>query len=55
MGIVLGMPMYNHPGNVKWANVPGVGKVPMPAVTQRPSSAAAGEFFKVEGGTVALP
>ena len=52
MGIVFGVFMFNHPGNVKWADVPGVGKVPMPPVTQRPSSVEMGEFFKIEGGKI---
>jgi hypothetical protein len=52
MGIVFGVFMFNHPGTVKWAEVPGVGKVPMPPVTQRPSSVEMGEFFKIEGGTI---
>jgi hypothetical protein len=52
MGIVVGMFMFNHPGNVKFADVPGVGKVPMPPVTQRPSSVLMGEFFKLEGGKI---
>lgn len=52
MGIVFGVFMFNHPGNVKWANVKGVGKVPMPPVTQRPSSVEMGEFFKVESGKI---
>jgi hypothetical protein len=55
--------MFNHPGKVESAEVPGVGKVPMPAVARRPSSVEAGEFFKIEGGkirqiegvTIALP
>jgi hypothetical protein len=63
MGIVLVMTMYNHWGDVPFADVPGVGKIEMPAITRRPSSLAAGEFFKIEGGkirevegvTVALP
>jgi len=63
IGIVLGMLMFNHPGNVEFADVPGVGKIPMPPITRRPSSVAAGEFFKIEGGkirqiegvTIALP
>jgi len=63
MGIVLGMLMFNHPGKIDSADVPGVGKVPMPAVARRPSSVEAGEFFKIEGGkirniegvTIALP
>jgi hypothetical protein len=52
MGIVVGMFMFNHPGNVKSANVPGVGQVPMPPVTQRPSSVLMAEFFKLEGGKI---
>ncbi len=63
MGIMLGMLMFNHPGTVESAEVPGVGKVPMPAIARRPSSVEAGEFFKIEGGkirqiegvTIALP
>lgn len=63
MGIVLAMLMYNHTGTVEFAEVPGVGRIPMPSVARRPSSLAAGEFFKIEGGkirevegvTVALP
>ena len=52
MGIVFGVFMFNHPGTVKFADVPGVGKVPMPPITQRPSSVEMGEFFKVQGGTI---
>jgi len=52
MGIVFGVFMFNHPGTVKWADVPGVGRVPMPAITQRPSSVEMGEFFKIESETI---
>jgi hypothetical protein len=52
IGIVVGTFMFNHPGNVKWADVPGVGQVPMPPVAQRPSSVLMGEFFKLQGGTI---
>ncbi len=52
MGIVFGVFMFNHPGTVAFAEVKGVGKVPMPAVTQRPSSVEMGEFFKIEGGKI---
>lgn len=63
MGIILGMVMYNHPGNVHFADVKGVGQIPMPAVAMHPSTLEAAEFFKIEGGkirqvegvTVALP
>jgi hypothetical protein len=52
MGIVFGFFMFNHPGNIEYANVPGVGKVPMPPVTRRPSSVEMGEFFKIEHGKI---
>jgi hypothetical protein len=52
IGIVVGMFMFNHPGTVKFADVPGVGRVPMPPVTQRPSSVLMAEFFKLEGGKI---
>jgi hypothetical protein len=52
LGIVVGTFMFNHPGSVKWADVPGVGRVPMPLVTQRPSSVLMGEFLKLEGGKI---
>lgn len=52
MGIVVGVFMFNHPGNVKSVDVPGVGQVPMPPVTQRPSSVEMGEFFKIESGKI---
>jgi len=52
MGIVFGVFMFNHPGKVKWADVKGIGKVPMPPVTQRPSSVEMGEFFKIESGKI---
>jgi hypothetical protein len=52
MGIVVGMFMFNHTGTIKSADVPGVGEVPMPPVTQRPSSVLMGEFFKIEAGKI---
>ena len=52
MGIVLVMVMYNHPGNIKSAEVRGVGTVPMPPVALHPSTLAAGEFFKLQGGKI---
>jgi hypothetical protein len=52
MGIAFGVFMFNHPGNVKSVDVRGVGNVPMPPITQRPSSVEMGEFFKVEGGKI---
>jgi hypothetical protein len=52
IGIVVSMFMFNHPCNVKFAGVPGVGKVPMPPVTQRPSSVLMGEIFQIEAGKI---
>jgi hypothetical protein len=52
MGIVLGVFMFNHSGTIKFAEVAGAGKVPMPPVTQRPSSVEMGEFFKIEKGKI---
>jgi hypothetical protein len=52
MGIVVGTFMFNHPGKVESADVPGVGKVPMPPVVRRPSSVLMGEFFKIEAGKI---
>lgn len=52
MGIVFGVLMFNHPGNIKSANVPGVGEVPMPPVTRRPSTVEMDEFFKIESGKI---
>ena len=52
MGIVFGVFMFNHPGKVKFAEVKGVGKVPMPPVVLRPSSVEMGEFFKIESGKI---
>ncbi|MFZ0979565.1 MAG: hypothetical protein WAN23_09195 [Candidatus Acidiferrales bacterium] len=52
IGIVFGVFMFNHPGKVKFAEVKGVGKVPMPPVVLRPSSVEMGEFFKIESGKI---
>jgi hypothetical protein len=52
MGIVFGVFMFNHPGKVTFAEVKGVGKVPMPPVVRRPSSVEMGEFFKIESGKI---
>jgi len=63
IGIVFGVFMFNHPGTLESVNVKGVGTVPMPPITRRPSAVEAGEFFKIESGkirqvegvTIALP
>jgi hypothetical protein len=52
IGIVFGVLMFNHPGNVTYANVKGVGKVPMPPVVTHPSSVEMAEFFKIESGKI---
>ncbi|HKV04544.1 MAG TPA: hypothetical protein VJO53_05485 [Candidatus Acidoferrales bacterium] len=52
MGIVFGFFMFNHPGTVKEADVPGVGKIPMPASAMRPFSVEVAEFFKIENGKI---
>jgi len=52
IGIVFGVFMFNHPGKVLYANVKGVGKVPMPPVVTHPSSVEMAEFFKIQGGQI---
>jgi hypothetical protein len=52
MGIVFGLFMFNHPGTVKEADVPGVGKIPMPPSALRPFSVEVGEFFKIQNGKI---
>lgn len=52
IGIVFGVFMFNHPGKVTYANVKGVGKVPMPPVVTHPSSVEMAEFFKIESGKI---
>jgi hypothetical protein len=52
MGIVFGFFMFNHPGTVKEADVPGVGKIPMPPAALRPFSVEVAEFFKIQNGKI---
>lgn len=52
MGIVAGFFMFNHPGTVKEADVPGVGKIPMPPSALRPFSVEVAEFFKIQNGKI---
>ena len=52
MGIVFGFFMFNHPGTVLTADVPGVGKIDMPPSAKRPFSVEVAEFFKVESGKI---
>ncbi|MFY9689404.1 MAG: hypothetical protein WAJ86_05680 [Candidatus Acidiferrales bacterium] len=52
MGIVFGFFMFNHPGTVLEADVPGVGKIPMPPSAKRPFSVEVAEFFKIRNGKI---
>ena len=52
MGIVFGFFMFNHPGTVLEADVPGVGKIPMPASAKRPFNVEVAEFFKIQNGKI---
>jgi hypothetical protein len=52
MGIVFGFFMFNHPGTVLSADVPGIGKIDMPASAKRPFSVEVAEFFKIENGKI---
>jgi len=52
MGIVMGFFMFNHPGTVLSADVPGIGKIDMPASAKRPFSVEVAEFFKIENGKI---
>ncbi len=52
MGIVFGFFMFNHPGTVLTADVPGVGKIDMPPSAKRPFSVELAEFFKIENNKI---
>jgi hypothetical protein len=52
MGIVFGFFMFNHPGTVTEADVPGVGKIPMPPSAMRPFNVEVAEFFKIQNGKI---
>jgi hypothetical protein len=52
MGIVFGFFMFNHPGTVLSADVPGVGKIDMPSSAKRPFSVEVAEFFKIQNGKI---
>jgi hypothetical protein len=52
MGIIFGFFMFNHPGTVLEADVPGVGKIPMPPSAKRPFSVEVAEFFKIENDKI---
>ncbi|HXA77436.1 MAG TPA: hypothetical protein VNV41_09905 [Candidatus Acidoferrales bacterium] len=52
MGIVFGFFMFNHPGTVLEADVPGIGKIPMPPSAKRPFNVEVAEFFKIRSGKI---
>jgi hypothetical protein len=51
-GIVMAFVMFQHEGNVKEADVPGVGKVPMVPAALRPFSVVIAETFEIKGGLI---
>jgi hypothetical protein len=51
-GVVMSFVMFQHEGNVKFANVPGVGRVPMPASALRPFSVVIAETFEIKHGLI---
>jgi hypothetical protein len=52
MGIVFGFSLFNHPGTVLSADVPGIGKIDMPPSAKRPFSVELAEFFKIQDGKI---
>lgn len=51
-GVVMAFVMFQHEGNVKEAEVPGVGKVAMPPSAQRPFSVVIAEAFEIKEGRI---
>lgn len=51
-GVVMAFVMFQHEGNVKSADVPGVGEVPMPAAALRPFSVVIAETFEIKKGKI---
>ena len=51
-GVVMSFVMFQHEGNVKEADVPGVGKVPMSAAALRPFSVVIAETFEIKDGKI---
>ncbi|MBN1664063.1 MAG: hypothetical protein JW943_10725 [Deltaproteobacteria bacterium] len=52
LGIVWSMVMFDIPGNVKTADMPGYGVIELPARTQYPRSMLLAELFKIRGGLI---
>ncbi len=51
-GVVMAFVMFQHEGNVKEADVPGVGKVPMVSAALRPFSVVIAETFEIKNGLI---
>ncbi len=51
-GLAWGIVFFEHPGNVKSVDVAGMGRIDLAPFTQKPSTAAIAELFKVEGGQI---
>ncbi len=51
-GVVMSFVMFQHEGNVKEADVPGVGNVPMFASALRPFSVVIAETFEIKDGRI---
>ena len=49
-GLCWGIVFFEHPGNVKSVDVPGLGALSLAPFTQKPSTAAIAELFKVRAG-----
>lgn len=52
VGVVFGFFMFNHPGTVLFADVPGIGRIDMPPSAKRPFSVEVAEFFKTQSGKI---
>jgi hypothetical protein len=51
-GLVFGFFMFNHPGTVRWVDVPGRGRWDMSANALFPSSMDIAELFKIKNGKI---
>ncbi len=51
-GLVFGIVCFDHPATMKSVAVKGHGTVPLPAFTQKPSTALIAELFQVRGGKI---
>ncbi len=51
-GVVMSFVMFQHEGNVKAADVPGVGKVAMSPAALRPFSVVIAETFEIKSGKI---